>query len=210
LKARGLDQNTLLLLTSDNGDENSYYKYTRRFAATGPLRAKKRFLYEGGIRVPLIARWPGTVPVGQATALPAAAWDLMATLADLAGVAPPAQSDGVSLVPTLLGKPEQQREREYLYWEFHQGKQQAVRMGRWKGVRIGGTMEPIELYDLETDIGETRDVAEARPEVVARIAEIMAEARAGSEYNRFWPLPERRMNQIRPDRHIYDQLEHGT
>ncbi|MCX5772591.1 MAG: hypothetical protein NTZ09_20295, partial [Candidatus Hydrogenedentes bacterium] len=89
------------------------------------------------------------------------------------------------------------------------GKQQAVRMGSWKGVRFGGTKEPVELYDLDVDIGETHNVADGHPDIVTRIAAIMEEARANSEFNRFWPLPERRQNQIKMDKVIFDQLTHG-
>jgi arylsulfatase A-like enzyme len=209
LKHLGIDDKTLILFTSDNGDENSYYKYTKRFGANGPLKGKKRFLYEGGIRVPMIARWPGHIQSGQTSRIPSAGWDFMATLAELAKVACPKHSDGISLVPTLLGHPERQQAREYLYWEFHMGKQQAVRMGSWKGVRFGGTKEPVELYDLDVDIGETHNVADGHPDIVTRIAAIMEEARANSEFNRFWPLPERRQNQIKMDKVIFDQLTHG-
>jgi arylsulfatase A-like enzyme len=209
LKELGLDRDTVIFLTSDNGDENSYYKYTQRFKATGPLHGKKRFLYEGGIRVPMIVRWPGTIKSSQTSDLPWAGWDLMATLADLAGVKPPAHTDGISVVPTLLSLSEQQADRDYLYWEHHMGKQQAVRMGRWKAVRFGGTKEPIELYDLSLDIGETNNVAEAHPDIVARMDSIMKQAREGSEFNRFWPLPERRLNHSQWDMRIFDQLEHG-
>jgi len=209
LKDQGIDEKTLILFTSDNGDENSYYKYTKRFAATGPLKGKKRFLYEGGIRVPMIARWPGRIQPGQTCRTPAAGWDFMATLAELAGAAKPPHSDGISWVPTFLGQPERQQAREYLYWEFHMGKQQAVRMGRWKGVRFGGTKEPLELYDLDTDPGETHNVADDHPEIVTRITAIMEEARENSVFNKFWPLPEHRQNQIKMDKLIFDQLEHG-
>ena len=85
----------------------------------------------------------------------------------------------------------------------------AVRLGRWKGVRFGGTKEPIELYDLDSDIGETRNVADTHPDIVKRITAIMEEARAGSGFNKFWPLPERRQNQIKWDKVIFDQLAHG-
>jgi uncharacterized sulfatase len=209
LKAQGIDDKTIILFTSDNGDENSYYKYTKRFHANGPLKGKKRFLYEGGIRVPMIARWPGRIPSGHVSRLPAAGWDFVATLADIAGVPKPAHTDGISLLPTLLGQPERQQTRDYLYWEHHMGKQQAVRMGAWKGIRLGGTQEPIELYNLEADIGEIHNVAAGHPEIVTRITAIMEEARANSEFNRFWPLPEHRQNQIKMDKVIFDQLEHG-
>lgn len=209
LQELGIDENTLIIFSSDNGDENSYYKYTRRFAGTGPLKGKKRFLYEGGIRVPAIARWPGTIKPGETTDLISAGWDFMATFADLAGVEPPAHHTGVSLLPTLLGQPEKQETREFLYWEYHQGKQQAVRIGPWKGVRFGGTKEPIELYNLDDDIGEHNNIAGQHPEIVKRMAEIMVEARAGSEFNDFWPLPGHRLENNRFEDYIFDSLKKG-
>ena len=209
LKESKLDENTIVILTSDNGDENSYYRYTKRFEATGPLRGKKRFLYEGGIRVPMIARWPGRIRPGQTSGLPCAGWDILATLADLGGIEPPAHTDGISVAPTLLGRPDRQRRHDYLYWEHHMGKQQAVRMGNWKGVRFGGTREPIELYDLERDIGEKNDLAGGHPEIVARMDEIMRRARENSEFTAFWPLPEHRLNRVKWDKWIFDQLEKG-
>jgi arylsulfatase A-like enzyme len=209
LKKLGLDQDTIILFTSDNGDENSYYEYTDRFHATGPLRGKKRFLYEGGIRVPMIVRWPGHIQAGSTSDLPWAGWDIMATLADLAGVDIPPHTDGITVVPTLLGAPDRQQPREYLYWEYHQGKQQAVRMGKWKGVRFGGTSEPLELYDLSVDVGESHNLAADHPDIVAKIRVIMESAREGSEFSKYWPLPEHRRNDIKWDKAIYDQLEHG-
>jgi len=209
LQESGLDENTVILFTSDNGDEDSYFKYTKKFEATGPLRGKKRFLYEGGIRVPMIVRWPGTIGPSQTNDYPAAGWDIMATLAELAGVAPPPHTDGISVAPILLGRPDQQEQREYLYWEHHMGKQQAVRLGRWKGVRFGGTKEPIELYDLAADIGETKNLAKDHPDIVARVNSIMTQAREGSEFNDLWPLPEYWQHQMQPDKRIFDQLEHG-
>lgn len=209
LRELGLDENTVVLLTSDNGRENSYYEYTDRFQDGGPLRAKKRFLYEGGIRVPMIVRWPGRVQAGSTSGLPWAGWDLMATLADLAGAEIPPHSDGITVVPTLLGRDDLQAKREFLYWEYQQGKQQAVRMGPWKGIRVGGTREPIELYDLSKDIGESHDLAGAHPEVVKRIAEIMVEARVGSEFTKLWQIPENRRPDIKLDQWIYKQLRDG-
>ena len=209
LKDLGIERKTVVIFTSDNGDENSYYGYTDRFGATGPLRGKKRFLYEGGIRVPMIASWPGTIMPSSVSDLPAAGWDLMATLADLAGVQAPRSTDGISLVPALTGKSDLQAQREYLYWEYHFGKQQAVRIGRYKGVRFGGTKEPIELYDLMTDVGETTNIASGHPELVKRIDSLMAAARKDSEFSRYWPLPERRLYNVKWDKWIFDQLEKG-
>lgn len=209
LKELELDENTVILLTSDNGDENSYYKYTDRFHATGPLRGKKRYLYDGGIRVPMIVRWPGQIASGQTTSLPSAQWDLMPTLADLAGVPAPSHTDGISVVPTLLGQPEHQPSRKYLYWEYQQGKQQAVRMGKWKGVRVGGTKEPIELYDLAEDPGENHDIAGEHPDIVAEIRDIMVKARRGSEFTKYWKIPEHRRPDMKWDQMIYRQIKNG-
>ena len=207
LKELGLDENTVIFFTSDNGDENSYYKYTDRFDATGPLRGKKRFLYEGGIRVPMIVRWPGKIKAQQTSDLPWAAWDFMATFADLAGAEVPEHTDGISVVPTLFGQSDEQVPREYLYWEYQHGKQQAVRMGPWKGIRFGGTKEPIELYDMRKDIGEKNNIAEAHPNIVKRIGEIMKEARQGSEFTKYWPFPEHRRDDIKLDNWIFKKLD---
>ncbi len=209
LKQLDIDQNTIVFFTSDNGDENSYYKYTDRFQGTGPLRGKKRFLYEGGIRVPMIVRWPGHIEAGKDSALPWAGWDLMATFADLADVDAPSHTDGISVVPTLLDQADKQEPREYLYWELQHGKQQAVRMGKWKGVRFGGTKEPIELYDLSADIGEDHNIAAEHPEVVDKIRRLMVEAREGSKYNKYWQLPEHRRDDLKADQYIYNSLKNG-
>jgi arylsulfatase A len=209
LKELDLDENTIIFFTSDNGDENSYYEYTDRFHAAGPLRGKKRYLYEGGIRVPMIVRWPGRIKANQTNKLPWAAWDLMATFADLAGIKAPEHTDGISVLPTLLGRTDKQTHREYLYWEYQHGKQQAVRMGRWKGIRFGGTKEPIELYDMNKDIGEKNNVAAAHPKIIKRISEIMKEARQGSEFTKYWPLPEHRRDDIKLDNNIYNTLGKG-
>jgi arylsulfatase A-like enzyme len=140
--------------------------------------------------VPLIARWPGKISAGTGTNHISAFWDFLPTCCELAGVKPPAGIDGVSYLPTLLGKPRQQSKHPYLYWEFHeQGKKQAVRLGSWKGVRLNAAKAPngpIELYDLAADLGEQRNVAEEHPEMVRKIAEIMIAARTPSEH---WPWP---------------------
>lgn len=173
----GLERDTLVLVTSDNGPTFNGGTDSAFFGSAGPLRGLKTMLYEGGIRVPLVAYWPGRVPAGAVTSLPSAFEDYLPTFTALAGVKTPAGANGVSLVPTLEGRPADQRKRDYLYWEF-QGKQ-AVRLGAWKAIRNaadGG----FELYDLVSDIGEQRNVAEANPAVVARITAIMASARTES------------------------------
>ncbi len=191
LKKLGIDNKTLVLFSSDNGPHKEGGADPAFFDSNGPLRGHKRDLYEGGIRVPLIARWPGRIAAGTGTSHVSAFWDFLPTCCELAGVTPPEGIDGVSMLPTLLGRPDRQKGHPYLYWEFHeQGKKQAVRMGRWKGVRLNVAKDPngpIELYDLETDLGEERNVADTHSEVVKRMAELMASARTPSEH---WPWPQ--------------------
>ena len=190
LKTLGLDDKTLVLFSSDNGPHKEGGADPEFFNSSGPLRGMKRDLYEGGIRVPLIARWPGHIAAGSGTNHVCAFWDLLPTCCELAGVTTPEGIDGVSILPTLLGKPQAQREHPYLYWEFHeQGKKQAVRMGDWKAVRLNVAKEPsgpIELYNLKDDLGEQDNVADQHPEIVKEMAEIMASARTPSEH---WPWP---------------------
>jgi arylsulfatase A-like enzyme len=190
LKVLGLDNRTLVLFSSDNGPHKEGGADPEFFDSNGPLRGYKRDLYEGGIRAPLIARWPGHIAAGSGTNHVCAFWDFLPTCCDLAGVTPSENLDGLSTLPTLLGKAEQQKEHPYLYWEFHeQGKKQAVRMGDWKAVRLDAAKDPngpIELYNLKDDLGEERNVADQHPEIVERMAEIMKVARTPSEH---WPWP---------------------
>lgn len=173
----GLDEDTAVFFTSDNGPSWVGGADPDFFESRGPLRGRKAQVYEGGIRVPLIARWPGRIAAGTVSDLPGAFWDFLPTFADMAGAATPAGLDGVSLLPTLLGH-EDQTPHDYLYWEF--GNQQVVRLGDWKGIRPPRSLT-IELYDLAGDIGETTDVATSHPDVVARIAGIMESGRTDSE-----------------------------
>lgn len=178
----GLDDNTLIIFTSDNGP--TYKRLggsdSTFFESAGPMRGLKGSLYEGGIRVPMVARWPGKIKAGSTSNLISAFWDVMPTLAELTGTKAPDDIDGISFAPTLLGQTEQQEEHQFLYWEFPAyGGQQAVRMGNWKGIRQEMSEKKnsnplkIELYNLSSDIGETSDVAEAHPEVVAKIRGLM-------------------------------------
>ncbi len=179
LKKTGADGNTLVLFASDNGPHREGGHDPDFFDDNGPLRGIKRDLYEGGIRIPAIARWPGRIRPGQSSDHAWAFWDFLPTACDLAGVKTPAGLDGVSFLPALLGKP--QPRHEYLYWEFHErGFDQAIRMDGWKGVRKG-TRGAIELYDLNSDLGETRNVAQSNPAVVKRMAELFRVARTESE-----------------------------
>jgi arylsulfatase A-like enzyme len=185
LKALGLDEKTLVLFSSDNGPHKEGGANPAFFGSSGGLRGIKRDLYEGGIRVPLIARWPGRITAGSGSDHVCAFWDFLPTCCELAGVPTPEETDGLSFLPTLLGQPQRQRQHPYLYWEFHeQGKKQAVRMGHWKGVRLNVAKDPagpIELYHLAEDPGEQENVASRNPEAVARIATIMASARTPSQ-----------------------------
>lgn len=183
LKRRGLDENTLVIFTSDNGPHREGGHDPRFFESSGPLRGIKRDLYEGGIRVPMIARWPARIRGGQTSDFPWAFWDVLPTLAELAGAKMPPGLDGISVAAALTGQA--QESHEHFYWEFHEGGfSQAVRMGPWKGVRKG-VEGPIELYNLEEDPGERRDLASDRPEIVREVARLMRESRTESE---FWPV----------------------
>lgn len=179
LRERGQDQNTLVIFTSDNGPHREGGHNPEFFGSSGPLRGIKRDLYEGGIRVPFLVRWPARIRPGQVSDQVVAFWDLLPTLAEAAGLRPPAGIDGISLLPAWLGQA-QPRGHEYLYWEFHErGFQQAVRTGDWKAVRLGPD-QPIELYNLKEDPGERRNVAAQHPDVVERIRRILAQARTES------------------------------
>ena len=177
----GLAGNTIFIFASDNGPHAEGGVDPAFFRSGGPLRGIKRDVYEGGIRVPLIVRWPGHVAAGSVSDHVAYFGDFMATAAAIAGVKPPPGVDSTSFLPTLLGRTADQAQDPYLYWEFYEGRSsQAVRLGDWKGVRIPMLTGEIELYDLRTDIGEQHDVAAAHPDVVARIRQIMAEAHVPS------------------------------
>lgn len=178
LKASGVDADTIVFFSSDNGPHKEGGHDADFFDSNGPLRGIKRDLYEGGIRVPTLARWPGKIQPGRVSDQVWAFWDFPPTAAELAGVTPPSGIDGISIVPELLGKA--QKNHEYLYWEFHEGGfKQAARMGDWKGVRLG-TRHPVELYNLKEDIGEHSNVATKHPEIVAQIEDILKSARTDS------------------------------
>lgn len=182
VRARGLDERTLILFVSDNGPHKEGGADPAYFKSSGGLRGIKRDLYEGGIRVPMIARWPGTVAAGRVSDHVWAHWDMLPTLAEFAGARTPSGLDGVSVAGALRGNA--RVEHAPLYWEFHErGFQQAVRMGRWKAVRLK-VGAPLELYDLDADPQEQHDIAAAHPDVVARIETYLKTARTESER---WP-----------------------
>jgi arylsulfatase A-like enzyme len=189
LAALGIADNTLIIFTSDNGPHKEGGADPGFFDSNGPLRGYKRDLYEGGIRVPMIALWPDRILPGSRSNHVSAFWDLFPTLAEVAGGNAPAAIDGISFLPELLGG--KQKQHEYLYWEFHeQGGRQAVRLGKWKGVRQQADIFPdglVELYDLDNDPGETRDLALKNPKIASEIITIMAnEHEASSEFPFKW------------------------
>jgi arylsulfatase A len=192
LEELGIADNTLILFTSDNGPHQEGGHDPAYFNSTGSKRGFKRDLYEGGIHVPLIAYWPGKVKAGTETDHLSAFWDVMPTVAELAGQPVPGNIDGVSFLPTLLGK-KNQKEHEYLYWEFHELKGRvALRQGQWKAVRYNVAEDPaspLELYDLSADPTESTNVAGQHPEVVAKLDALIKGARTASPVHDFnFPL----------------------
>lgn len=185
LRETGLDKNTLVIFTSDNGPHSEGGANPAYFNSSGGLRGQKRDLYEGGIRVPMIAWWPGKIAAGTQSNLISAFWDVMPTLAELAGAKVPEDIDGISFLPTLLGNMDKQQKHEYLYWEFHeQGGKQAVRKGRWKAIRLQVRKNPdapLELYDMQTDPQEKNNIASQHPDIAGRMEQIMEQARTNSD-----------------------------
>jgi len=193
LKKLGLYENTLILFSSDNGPTYLGGVDAAYFDSAGPFSNEygrtKGFTYEGGIRVPMIATWPGHIKAGSSTDHISAFWDVLPTLAELAGERKPHDIDGISFLPTLLDNSKStQKGHEFLYWEFpsYQG-QQAVRMGKWKGIRakiFKGNMK-LELYDLEADPAEEHDVAGDHPEIIAKMEAIMEQEHSPATIERF-------------------------
>ena len=187
LDTLGLAENTLLIFTSDNGPHQEGGHSMDYFDSNGSLRGGKRDLYEGGIRVPMIARWPGKIPADVTTDHVSAFWDVLPTVADIVGVEPPPDIDGISFLPTLL-QTGNQPQHAFLYWEFYEdGGKQAVREGTWKGIKLNVSREeaPVfELYQLDQDPDESDDVAEQHPGVVKRL-----EAHMQSAHEPFEHLP---------------------
>ncbi len=186
LKEMQLEEQTVVFITSDNGAHEGDEKGYRLFESNGALRGQKSELYEGGIRVPMIVRWPGRVKPGAVNNHPWAFWDFMPTAAELAGVKPPGPIDGLSMAPLLTGAGAPRR--EFLYWEQNQFDRktnalrpdrlvQAVRMGDWKAVRLKPGA-PLELYNLRDDPSETTDVAARHPEIVGKIETYLKTARS--------------------------------
>ena len=171
----GLGENTVIIFTSDNGPHKEDGNDPDFFDSNGPLRGIKRDMYEGGIRMPMIVRWKGTVAAGQVSDHICAIWDFMPTALEMAGLQAPDNIDGISFLPELLGK--EQPEHAYLYWQYAHRKsfKEAIRVERWKAVRPA-IDAPIELYDLETDLSETTNISDRYPSFVNRLDKLMDEA----------------------------------
>jgi arylsulfatase A-like enzyme len=184
LKELNLDEKTLVIFSSDNG---AVFPLAGTdpvfFNSTGGLRGYKQDLYEGGIRTPFLARWPGKIKAGSTSDHMGAFWDIMPTFCELGGVSPPADTDGISILPSLLGLPGQ-KEHDHLYWEYHGGgKDQAVRFGEWKAVMHRVLKDPNatpELYDLKTDPAENTNVAADHPDILAHAEQLLKSSHAPS------------------------------
>ena len=191
LKELGIDDNTIVIFTSDNGPHMEGGGDPEFFNSNGPLRGVKRDLYEGGIRVPMIVRYPNHVKAGSTSDHISAFWDIMPTLADITHTQIPANevTDGISFLPTLLNKGKQ-KEHEYLYWEFHEGGGRlALREGKWKMVVLNAKSEKkekIELYNLADDLGETNNLADVDPERTKEMYERMKSLHTESDIFPFY------------------------
>jgi arylsulfatase A-like enzyme len=188
----GIDKNTLVMFAGDNGSSfppNSEIGKLFDQTMGGKLRGFKRSMYEGALRQAAFAWWPGTVPAGRVSDEPWAFWDYLPTVADLSGATVPekVKTDGLSLAGYLKGGPAPKR--DHFYWELHEGTPiQALRWDDWKAVR-NGPSKPIELYDLKNDVGETKDLAADKPELVAKAEALMKSARTDDPD---WPLVARK------------------
>ncbi|MBL8827339.1 MAG: arylsulfatase [Planctomycetaceae bacterium] len=189
LRALGLDQNTLVIFSSDNGPHKEGGNDPQRFQPAGPWTGMKRDLTEGGIRVPTVARWPGHIRPGSTITTPLWFADILPTFAELAGATAPQPVDGRSFVPLLHGQSVESLQSRTLYWEFHErGFSQAVLMeGRWKAIRLRKRSAPVQLFDLETDPREMHDLADSQPQRVARAKQLFESEHTDSPE---WPIKE--------------------
>lgn len=182
LQELDLDSKTIIFFTSDNGPHREGGNDPDFQNSNGPLNGIKRSLHDGGIRVPMIARWPGKVEAGSTSDFVGAFWDVMPTLAELANAKDhcPDDIDGISFVPTLLGKPAEQPQHDHLFWAFYErGGARAIRKGKWKAVQQP-YHTPVRLYNLENDIGEKENLAKSHPQIVASLSKLMDDAYAPS------------------------------
>jgi uncharacterized sulfatase len=183
LKRLKIDEKTLVIFTSDNGPHNEGGHKHEYFNSNGALTGFKRSMHEGGIRVPMIARWPGKIAAGTVSGHPSGFYDFLPTACELAEVKPPIGIDGISYLPTLFGRDDQQESHEYLYCESQEGATSVgVRFGNWKLVKyrpMKGTKKTTQneslwrLYDLSKDIGEKNDLSKKHPDVVQQIIKLL-------------------------------------
>ena len=191
LKELGIYENTVILFSSDNGPTWSGGADSPWFESAKPFKSERGWgkgnVTEAGIRVPMIAHWPGKIRSGSETDHLSAFYDVLPTMCEMAGIEIPEYTDGISFLPTLLGG-EAQEKHAFLYWEFPaSGGQQAVRMGKWKGIRKNIFQDSlrVQLYNLEEDIQEVNDVSSRHPDVVRRIEEIFRQEHTPAEIERF-------------------------
>ncbi|MDO6802063.1 arylsulfatase [Wenyingzhuangia sp. 1_MG-2023] len=181
----GIADNTIVIFTSDNGPHKEGGADPKYFNSNGALKGFKRDLYEGGIRVPMIIKWPGKIKEGSISDHVSAFWDVFPTFSDIVGIEVPNNTDGISFLPELLGEAQNQKKHKYLYWEFHEkGGRQAVRMDNWKAVKynvLKNPKAPLELYDLSNDIGEQNNIASEHPDIVSKMQAILDSARTPSD-----------------------------
>ncbi len=206
VKEAGIDSNTIILFTSDNGatfevgGADPYY-----FQSNGILKAGKGSLYEGGIRVPMIARWPGVIKAGKVSGLICASWDFMSTFADLTGISLSPGRDGISILPELLGN-KMEVKHDFLYWEYPgRGGAMAVRMGDWKAIWKNLLTEPyrrVELYNLKTDQGEQFNIAKNHPGQVKQMMECMSK-RTPSENQEWNFIGNKTLKKMTPKKPVY-------
>lgn len=184
LRQNNLLENTVIIFTSDNGSHNEGGADPNFFNSSGGLRGNKRDLYEGGIKTPFIVYWQGKIAEGKTSNYLGAFWDIMPTMVELTKADKPHYTDGISFVPTLLGKNKQQKQHQYLYWEFHEeGGRQALRQGNWKLIlqKVKSGEPTIELYNLKSDPKEHKNMAKDNPKKVKELRQLIDEAHVESE-----------------------------
>lgn len=181
----GLDEKTLVIFCSDNGPHQEGGHTMEFFNSNGNWRGMKRSMYDGGIRTPFIARWPGIIKPNSVSDHIAAFWDILPTFCDLTGVNKPEDTDGISFLPSMLGR-KQTKTHDYLYWEFfEQGGKQAILKDDWKVIRLNvsgkAEQQVTELYNIKSDPGEIKNVADEHPELIEQFNELFISAR--TEFN---------------------------
>ncbi len=198
LRELGIAENTLVIFSSDNGPTSAGGADPDFFDGNGPLRGIKFELYEGGIRAPFVAWWPGVIPAGSESGHISAHWDMLPTFAELAGSPYAEEIDGISMAPLLTGRVADQAQHGHLYWEaYNSGVRQAVRKGKWKLIRhnaVDMKAQKLELYDLETDLGETTNLAEQQPGRTAELLALMQASHVPNDHYALTPMPKRQKN----------------